>query len=447
MLFGKLGSETSHQPVQLGLIRSTFLICAVIFCVLSLYSLPALFPNAIGTAYICVYVVMTCLSAWVWYRGALPPKTVLLLSLTCCVLLTPLLPYTSNDAHRYLWDGAVFLSGADPYITAPKDATVSHLRAIWPTPEEHANYPTLYPPGALFIFLLCALAGPTYAIWIWKGMSSLALGLSLVLGYKLLAAKQLHKNFSLFALSPLLVFETGLGAHLDIICVLGIVSALWCVQKDKIIAAGIIIGLTATVKFLPAVLVGPFLFYLKPRSALKLFVSSALSWICIYLVMFGLGYKPLGLLPVFFEKWRGGAPFYPILESVRATIGLSNTLFLGGLIALAAIGFSISAWLARRGKIEIALALTIAVPLMLSPVLFPWYLMSLVIFLALRPSYTLLLLIILTPLSYVVLNQWLSENIWHQPHWPEQILLAGLLAGLALDFYRLKKRNLANLNA
>ena len=158
--------------------------------------------------------------------------------------------------------------------------------------------------------------------------------------------------------------------------------------------------------------------------------------------MFWLGYKPLGLLPVFFEKWRGGAPLYPILENLNTTLGLSNNIFLAGLIGLAAIGFSISAWLAKRGKIEIALTLTLAVPLMLSPVLFPWYLMSLVIFLALRPSYTLFLLITLAPLSYVVLNQWLSEQIWQQPLWPEKVLLAGLLAGLVLDFYARKKRRI-----
>ena len=442
MLSGKLGSATSQGQEQSSPIHAFLLICAALVCVISLYGLPHIFPNAIGTAYICIYVVMTFLSVWVWAKGRISPKSVLVLSLACCVLLTPLLPYTSNDAHRYLWDGAVFLSGADPYITAPNDASVSHLRVIWPTPEEHAAYPTLYPPGALFIFSLCALVGPSYGIWVWKTLTSLALGLSLLLGYKLLAAKQLKKHFSLFALSPLLLFETGLGAHLDIICVLGIIAALWCLQKDKIIAAGVIIGLTASVKFLPAVLVGPFLFYLKPRLALKLFLSSALTWLGVYLLMFWLGYKPLGLLPVFFEKWRGGAPLYPILENLNTTLGLSNNIFLAGLIGLAAIGFSISAWLAKRGKIEIALTLTLAVPLMLSPVLFPWYLMSLVIFLALRPSYTLFLLITLAPLSYVVLNQWLSEQIWQQPLWPEKVLLAGLLAGLVLDFYARKKRRI-----
>ena len=438
-----MSSATSLGQDQSNSIQSVRLISAItLFCVLSLYSLPHIFPNAIGTAYIYISFIMAFLSIWVWVKGGISPKSVLILSLAGCVLLAPLLPYTSNDPHRYLWDGAVFLSGADPYITAPNDPAVSHLRAIWPTPEEHADYPTLYPPGGLALFSLCALAGPSYAIWVWKGLTTLALGLSLVLSYKLLLAKDLHQNFSLFALSPLLLFESQLGAHLDIICVLGIVAALWCLQKEKIIAAGVIIGLTATIKFLPAVLVGPFLFYLKPRLALKLFLSSALTWLGVYLLIFGLGYKPLGLLPVFFEKWRGGAPLYPILDTLKTAMGLPNSYFFAGLLVLAAIGFSISAWFAKQGKIELALALAIAVPLLLSPVLFPWYLMSLVIFLALRPSYTLFLLITLTPLSYIVLNQWLSENIWHQPLWPENSLLAGLMLGLALDFYVKRKKRL-----
>ena len=66
-----------------------------------------------------------------------------------------------------------------------------------------------------------------------------------------------------------------------------------------LITAGFIIGLAASVKFLPAVMVGQFLFYLKPRRALKMALSAAFIWVSIYGVMIELGYKPLGLLPTF----------------------------------------------------------------------------------------------------------------------------------------------------
>ena len=279
----------------------------------SLYFIPQCLPAHIGTAYIAVFLSMSVFSLWMWLKQHISPPSALVLSFLLCLVLAPLAPYLSNDTQRYIWDGTVFISGFDPYLTAPDDPLVSHLRAIWPTPEEHAQYPTLYPPGALTLFGICAMAGPVFSLWVWKGMITLAVLLSLILTYKLLERKQALKHFYLAGLSPLLIFETQLGGHLDILSVLGVVTALWFIDKDKLITAGIIIGLAATMKFLPAIIVGPFLFYLKPRRALALFIASAATWLSVYLLMFGLGYKPLGLLPTFFEKWRGGAPIYPCL--------------------------------------------------------------------------------------------------------------------------------------
>jgi len=395
--------------------------------------LPTLFPAHIGTGYISIFFAMTATSIWAWRSEIITPRAALILALIICLCLGFILPYTSNDSERYLWDGAVFLSGLDPYITAANDPSVAHLRDIWPTPNEHAKYPTLYPPGGLILFALCALAGPVYGIWVWKFLTTLAVMMTLFITYKLLIARRLAHHFYLIAFSPILLFESQVGAHLDIFAVLGIVTALWCLEKDKIWLAGLIIGISATTKFLPAVIIGPYLFYLRPKQALKLFLSSAGIWFSIYGVMFGLGYKPLGLLPTFFEKWRGGAPLFPIFEAVKSSLNLSNHGFIIGLIVVAISGFSISARLARSRKIDIALILALSLPLLLSPVLFPWYLLVLVPFLALRPSYTLFAALTLAPLNYVVLDKWLSEGIWEQSTWPAQILLLGLVLGLVLD--------------
>ena len=418
-----------------GIAAST-LSCIALAIIGSLYVLPHIMPAFIGTGYIALSLCLTVLSVIVWRTQFISPQSILILSVILCLCLAPLSPYTSNDVQRYMWDGAVFLSGFDPYITSPDDPLVSHLREIWPTPEEHAQYPTLYPPGGLSLFALCALAGPIYSLWVWKGMVTLAVISSLILTYKLLDHRNGLKHFSLIGLSPLLLFETQVGGHLDIFSVLGIVAALWCIEKDRLITAGILIGLAATTKFLPAVIVGPFLFYLKPRGALKLLISSAGTWLSVYLIMFGLGYKPLGLLPTFFEKWRGGAPIYPYLEMFRESAGLSKTQFLYVIIGLAVCGFGLSAKLARQGRIELAIMLTLGIPLLLSPVLFPWYVLALVPFLSLKPNLTLFTAVTLTPLSYVVLNKWLSQGIWDQPIWPSQVLLIGLITTFIFDKYR-----------
>lgn len=401
-----------------------------------LYLLPYVMPSYIGTGYIALSLCLTLLSVIVWRTQIILPQSVLILSVVLCLCLAPLSPYTSNDVQRYMWDGAVFLSGFDPYVTSPNDSLVSHLREIWPTPEEHAQYPTLYPPGGLTLFALCAMGGPIYGLWIWKGMVTLAVISTLILMYKLLDYRNALKYFSLVGFSPLLLFEAQVGGHLDIFSVLGIVAALWCIEKDRLITAGIIIGLAATTKFLPAVIVGPFLFYLNPRSALKLLISSAVTWLSVYLLMFGLGYRPLGLLPTFFEKWRGGAPVYPYLEILKDSVGLSGAQFLYLIIGLAVCGFGVSAKLAREGRIDLAVILALAIPLLVSPVLFPWYVLALVPFLALKPNLTLFTAVTAAPLSYVVLNKWLADGVWEQAIWPSQVLLIGLIAAFSLDIRR-----------
>ena len=409
--------------------------CAGLFflLILGIFNLPILFPAHIGTGYIFISLAMTTLSVFIWYRDLIRPRSALMLSVFACLILGALLPYTSNDSERYLWDGAVFLSGLDPYLIAPNDPAVAELRKIWPTPEEHAAYPTLYPPGGLSLFAICALAGPTYGIWVWKIMTSAAAILTLVLTYKLLQRRNLTRHFHLIAFSPLLLLEAQVGAHLDIFSALGIVAGLWCIEKDKILWAGIIIGAAATTKFLPAIIIGPYLFYLNPRQAAKLFLGSAGTWLSVYLITFGFGYKPLGLLPTFFEKWRGGAPLYPVLENLQAVFGASNRALLIAISGIAVLGFSVSAILARKKHIEMALILSLSIPLLLSPVLFPWYLLALMPLLALRPTITLFVAISLTPLSYIVLNRWLSEGVWEQSDGASHILLAGIILGIILD--------------
>jgi len=210
--------------------------------------------------------------------------------------------------------------------------------------------------------------------------------------------------------------------------------------KENYIIAGVVIGLAATIKFLPAVIAGPLLFFLKPKQAIKLFLGASLSWITIYLVMFGLGYKPLGLLPTFFEKWRGGAPIYPILEQIKNALHLSGPAFVAMLGILAILGFGLSARLAAKRHIYAALILALAIPLLLSPVLFPWYLMSLLPLLALRPNLTLISALFIAPTSYVVLDQWLANRVWEPAIWPSFLLAIAIAFGLSIDIWLSKQK-------
>lgn len=387
----------------------------------------------IGRLYAGLHCLLFLLMIYIWRANPFTSRQILYLGLAFYLILLPLSPFTSNDTQRYLWDGAVFLNGFDPYITAPNSPDVEALRAIWPTPEEHADYATLYPPGALLLFGLSAKAGPVFGFWIWKVFASLALIASYIIGYKLLELRGALKHLPLLVLNPLLYLETAIGVHIDIFSVLGIIAALYALERKYFKYAGLFIGIAATIKFLPALIAGPLLFYLRAKAALTLFIAAALSWYLIYLGAFHLGYQPLGLLPEFFEKWSGGAPFYPAVEAVENWLGLQSQGKLIFKALLAVTGFSVSAWLAYRRYIIAAMALSLSVPLLLSPVLFPWYIIVLIPLLALRPSASLLLPLGVISFFYVVLDKWVSQNIWDLPPWPAELLAGSLVLGLIWD--------------
>jgi len=115
---------------------------------------------------------------------------------------------------------------------------------------------------------------------------------------------------------------------------------------------------------------------------------------------------------------------------------LSHAQFLFMLGSLAVIGFGLSAWQARKGSIYAAIMIALATPLLLSPILFSWYLMVFIPLLALRPNMTVIAALILTPLSYIVLNKWLSVGVWEPALWPSIVLAVGIVGGIGLDWRR-----------
>ncbi|HEY3998810.1 MAG TPA: hypothetical protein VGO93_08090, partial [Candidatus Xenobia bacterium] len=63
-------------------------------------------------------------------------------------------PLFENDYWRYLWDGRLLLAGVNPYLHAPLDAGVAHLRFPGSDNIGYPTVPTCYPPLAELLFTL-----------------------------------------------------------------------------------------------------------------------------------------------------------------------------------------------------------------------------------------------------------------------------------------------------
>src|SRR5713101_8036777 len=124
-----------------------------------------------GLRYIGLHFALSVLMVAVWatsnrVAGPAEHRWTLWVGMAARLLLIAVPSFTTHEVVRYLWDGRAALSGIDPYRISP--AAAAGLLGSWPIPVDNAHYVTLYPPGAIGLFALCASLGPALAPWAWK---------------------------------------------------------------------------------------------------------------------------------------------------------------------------------------------------------------------------------------------------------------------------------------
>ena len=424
------------MPESVSPNASPALFVGVLLTLIASYGIPPLFTSHIGTATIGVHLLLTAWMLWFWQadrgtQGAAQVRRLLLLGVLARLVLLGVPAFTTHDVERYLWDGAVALQGFDPYVITPNDDVVSELRNRFPTPEEHAAYPTLYPPLALAIYTLCALAGPVWGVWLWKLLITLTSIATLFVVNAILRHRNQQRHLALIALSPLMLLEVGIGAHVDALSALALSSALWAYQRTRWLAVGVAIGLGACIKLLPIAALGPILIATPLSRWPKIIIGSTGCVALIYGAALALSMRPVGNLGVFFDKWRNGSPINALLES--ALPQFEHTL----LTLPAALVLGCVALYRSRQDLHAGLLMMLATPLLLSPVVFPWYLLILLPLVAIRPSTFLIVWLTTVPLAYEVLDRFELTGEWSPANWPLVIIALGWLIGAWVDRYSL----------
>ena len=394
----------------------------------AVYSLEWLPPEHIGTLYIIIHLCASGVMFATWRLNNTSLKALLIIGIVARVLLIATPDITSNDSERYLWDGAVAAAGFDPYTTPPDSHEVAEIRELWPTPAEHVKYATIYPPASIALFAIAASAGPNIGPWVWKAMVIAASIASLLLMAGILARRKLSHHLSLFALSPLLILEAGVGAHIDTFSVLAICAAIFAFDRARWLVTGLCLGIGAAIKFFPIVIAGPLILASRPKDGATLLLGALGFVVAIYATAFSIGYTPIGIIGEFLEKWRFGSPIFTALESLTG-----GRVLLAIIVILAGLMLLLAAIAARRNRLVLAMTLALATPLTLSPAVFPWYLCLLVPMLALRPSATLLAWVTTAPMGYIVLNGWLSAGVWQPASWTLWVIAGAVAMGLSFD--------------
>lgn len=194
-------------------------------------------------------------------------------------------PSASEDVWRYLWDGERVYQAESVYTLAPSQIQLSmetvndHTRQEIKNRIGHAEIPTVYPPSAQLIFAFSTIlsnAIESYVIKPWctpmslSKQSILRLKIKLIIWRILLLLADLAilavlisicrvQAYSLapiiiYALSPLIAFESSLAGHLDLFGIAFMLLSLRLTLNGRQFMAGTLLGVAILIKFIPSFL-------------------------------------------------------------------------------------------------------------------------------------------------------------------------------------------------
>lgn len=287
-------------------------------------------------------------------------------------------PLMEDDWARYLWDGWRFLSTGNPYHAAPADfftdPSVPELLQRRLSEINNPHLPTVYGPLLQLGFAIAAWIAPG-ELWAWK-LITLAADLGL-LGL-------IHRAFgsraaALYGWCPLVIHETCVNAHADVLAILPLVVAAWAQQRQKPWATGIGLGfaISGKVLALPAV---PFLLGVRNIRGWAAFGITGVAFHAPFWSSEGMGSS----LQTFAAGWEFNS-------SLVGVLGMALPAERAKLLAMAVVApfLALHVWQCLRNPASMPrLDGVFGGVLVASAVVNPWYLLWMAPFVAAFPTLT-----------------------------------------------------------
>lgn len=333
------------------------------------------------------------------------------------LVLIPVAPTLSEDVYRYLWDGRLVAAGVNPFPHAPTDPSLARFHDGLLRRLNHADVPTIYPPAAQILFAAAASVRPDPLAW--KLLLLLVEGLSLAALASLLRRRGLSTDrLLLYYWNPLVIVESFGSGHVDVAAAAFLLAALALAECGRRASAGALFALAIGVKYVPGLLAP----YWLRRRAFTLLLVSAAALAVLFLPFAGAGASLFTGLLTYSRHWEWNGLVYPLIRGAGVSAETARIALAAALTA-AVIATSFRA----RSASGAALASFTALAL-LSPTLFPWYLVPVAALLPLHADAGLLLFTGLVPLSYAALPDYAAAGAWRLPAWVPWLEYGGLAA-------------------
>ena len=281
-------------------------------------------------------------AAAAWLVRGVPKRAAALLILGGCLLggiaAASGPPQQSDDLYRYIWDGQVQAAGIDPYAYVPAAPQLAALREdsfLWPgratqwcvapgtkdpdqagdlvpgctlinRPSVHTIYPAVAEAYYYAVDELSPHGSRYKPMQLAAVLLAFATAAALMLGLRSLGRDP--RTAALWAWCPVVLFESGSGAHIDVLAAFFAVCALVVLARDRgvpgrgraaRIIGGVLLGLAIGAKLTPALAAPAAL----RRRTLTAGTAAAATFALTYLPhVLAVGGKVIGYIPGYLNE-------------------------------------------------------------------------------------------------------------------------------------------------
>lgn len=326
----------------------------------------------------------------------------------------------SDDIYRYVWDGQLVRYGFSPYEARPSELVIHDpgLEELYGQLNS-PHYYSVYPPLAQASFAAGSWFGERALDAPERGIRLLFVLVDMItiaLLLMLLHKRQLGSVFtaSLYAWNPFIYWEVAAGGHTEVLVLPFLLLAISAALDRKAWQLGVFIAAAGLAK-LTALIVAPVLGVHLWRQ--RSFASAVLAAF-VSVVLMGLAYS-LFWHPQLLANTRESLALYagqfsfnaPIYYSFRYLLGYRegltppvNHIVIPILASLSLLVIAGSSWY-QTGRQEqplfLALTLSTGAYVLLSACFHPWYLFIPILCAILSETWSILILGLLVPLSYL----------------------------------------------
>jgi hypothetical protein len=321
-------------------------------------------------------------------------------------------PIDSDDIYRYMWDGKVQSAGINPYRYAPDSSALAPLHStLLPAAVNHPDMKTLYFPFSEWVFYGCyQLSGE--AVWGYKALLLAAEGTSILGLFLLLSLFRIPAKFVLlYAFCPLPILQFALDGHLDALGFPFLLFGLLLYFRGKQLPALLLIGISMSIKPVALVLL-PILFLLErswKQRLLTIFVPAAT--VLVQFLPYLASSNPFEALMTFARNWTFNGI---VFESLYVFLADNQK---ARLVCLALLSIALLLVYLSRKDFITKVHFSVLLLLLFSPVVHPWYIAWLTVFLPLTRQWSGIIYTATACLTSVTILSYKLYGVWEQAPW------------------------------